>query len=333
MPGGNHLIRLLLAGAILLCAARSPCAAEEPPAPSPFAADRYVSSRIVAGSDGQPVEPSLVGDVPMLVEPDLFAGVEADFLAPHLHSALLALVPLGSRSQPVLVQNARLDATVSPSVEFGMFRTPDSLGEIVLCYRFLASDGKDITLGATPEELAARRSRLDLESFDLDYACSPGGFGPDLRVRCELGARLQIVFFDTRTQSAAAAFAARNYFFGAGPHAGLSVTHAVDESISLYGRVDAAVIYGYNTAQNFAVTTLNPATGAAVAFGTFGDEQSAFSPYFCLQAGLAWSPAAIPACYLRAGYQFEQWYRLGRVANSVGDLSTQGLFVHCDWVF
>jgi hypothetical protein len=242
-------------------------------------------------------------------------------------------VPLGNRSQPVLVQNARLDATVSPTFEFGMFRTLDSLGEIVLAYRFLASDGKDITLGATPEELAARHSRLDLQVFDLDYACSPGGFGPDVRVRWEAGARLQIAFFDTKTQSASAALNANSYFFGAGPHAGLSATYAMDESISLYGRVDAAVIYGYNTAQNFAVTTFNPATAAAVAFGTFGDEESALSPYFSFQAGLGWSPAAMPACYLRAGYQFEQWYRLGRVANSVGDLSTQGLFVHCEWVF
>src|SRR5262249_51036161 len=202
MPGGNHLIRALLAGAILLCAVRSPCAAEEPAAPSPFAADRYPSPQFLTGSDGQPVEPSLVRDMPMLVEPDLFAGIETDFLVPHLHSALTALVPLGNRSLQVLVQNARLDATVSPTLEIGMFRTPDSLGEIVLGYRFLVSDGKDITLGPTPEDLAARRSRLNLQTFDLDYAYSPGGFGPDVRVRWELGARLQVAFFDTQTHSA-----------------------------------------------------------------------------------------------------------------------------------
>ena len=225
-----------------------------------------------------PAEPLLQHGPPLYTEADMYAGFEATLLAPHLHSALTALVPLGTGSRLVILQNARLETTVSPRFELGMFRTPDSLGEIVLGYRFLVSDGEDITPGPTIPELAARRSRLDLQMFDLDYACNCHDLGPDTRLRWDVGGRFQVAFFDTKTQSAVSAMQANNDFFGAGPHAGCSVTQAVGDGLSFFGRFDAAVVYGYNTSQHFAVSTINPANRVATAFGTFDDEESAFSP-------------------------------------------------------
>jgi hypothetical protein len=101
--------------------------------------------------------------------------------------------------------------------------------------------------------------------------------------------------------------------------------------MALFGRFDAAAVVGYNTAQNFSVTTRDPING--VLFGTASQQQTEISPTFSLQTGLTWTPAWLPACCVRGGYQFDQWYNLGRVASSRGDLNSHGLFLSCEWAY
>jgi hypothetical protein len=339
MNRANRLNSVFAASVLLVGATACACLGQVPQvdtavpsdgahlAPGLFATDRSEPTSVTTPAD----KPLYSANTAVAVEPDMFAGVEAAVVYPHLHSDLIGLVPLTGRNQLVQLQNARLETTVSPKLELGMFRSADSLGEMVLAYRFLTSNGRDALFDPLTGGVTLRRSRLNFQSFDLDFACDIHEFGPGTSLRCEAGARLQIVFFDTKSESAILSQQASNYFFGAGPHAELTLTKRLNDQLSLFSAVDLAVIYGYNTDQNFAVTTIDPVIGTL--FGASAQEQSAFSPSCRVQVGVAWCPAWSPNCQLGCGYQFEQWVNLGRVGSSVGSLSTQGFFLNCEWGF
>lgn len=294
---------------------------------SEFAAERSDPAANSVAANG----PLYLLGAAVAVEPDLFAGVEVSVLSPRLHSVLAAPVPLGSGAKLVQLPNARLDVTGAPRVEIGMFRSPDSFGEMILAYRFLAADGQDLFIDPAGGGPTSRRSRIDFQTFDLDFACNAWNPGWETSVRWQVGARLQVVFFDTKTESPRLLQQANNYFFGAGPHAALTVTKMFNDEVSLFGAVDLAAILGYNTDQNFAVTTFDPVNGTQ--FGTFADQQSAWSPSCSVQAGLVWTPEWLPGGCFRGGYQFEQWLKLGHVGTSHGSLSAQGFFMSCEWGF
>src|SRR5262249_5987713 len=250
-----------------------------------------------------------------------------------LSSVLAAPVRLGANgpTRTVALGNAGLDSTVSPLIQVGAFRYGPGYGELAFSYRFLATEGNDLRPASDESGAGVRRSRLNLQTFSLDYLRNDCPLGWDTVLDWEVGARLQVVFFDAQEQAAASFQHASSYFFGAGPHAGFGLTRALRNGMGLFGRFDAAMVVGYNTAQNFAVTTNDPVNG--VLSGTLSQQQTEISPSFSLQAGLSWSPRQLPGFRMRGGYQFEQWYNLGRVALSRGDLNAHGLFVCCEWGF
>jgi hypothetical protein len=55
-------------------------------------------------------------------------------------------------------------------------------------------------------------------------------------------------------------------------------------------------------------------------------------PTLNAQAGLGWSP---PGSHLRfsVGYQFEQWWNVGRLGDSRGDLYDQGAFFRAEFCY
>jgi hypothetical protein len=267
------------------------------------------------------------------VESDCFATAEATLVFPHLSSLLSAPVGLGANgaSTAVALRNAHLDTTVSPLFQIGAFRFGPGFAELVFSYRILATDGTDLFPAFDGTGAGVFRSRLNLQTFGLDCVRNDCPLGPDSVLSWEAGARLQVVFFDTQAQTASSFQHARNYFFGAGPHVGLGLTTALTERVSLVSRFDTAFLVGYNTAQNFEVVTNDPVNG--VLSGRFSQQQTEISPTFSVRTGLSWCPRWLPACRVGAGYQFEQWYNLGRVERSRGDLSAHGLFVNGEWRF
>jgi hypothetical protein len=271
-----------------------------------------------------PYTPSLA------LEADCFAKAELAIMFPHLGSVLTSPVRLGENvpSTTVVLRNAHLDTTVSPLFQIGAFRFGPGYGELAISYHFLVTDGTEFYSTFGDSGSALIRSRLNLQTFSLDYIRSDCPIGWDTLLSWEVGPRLQIVFFDTQAQTVTLFEQARNYFFGAGLHAGCSVTKALPSGISLFGRFDAALLGGYNTAQNFVVGTHNASNG--ILSGSADQEESQFAPTLAVQAGLSWTPTRLPCLRLRGGYQFEQWYHLGRVGNSRGNLNAQGLFFGCD---
>src|SRR5207244_3187549 len=128
-------------------------------------------------------------------------------------------------------------------------------------WRILATDGRDLLPAFDEAGGTTRRSRLNLQTFSLDYLRNDCPLGKDLVLTWDVGARLQVAFFDTQAQTASSCQQARNYFFGAGPHAGLGLTRRLPHGMELFGRFDVALLVGLDTAQNFAVTTTDPDNG------------------------------------------------------------------------
>jgi hypothetical protein len=267
------------------------------------------------------------------VEPDAFVQVETAVVFPHLSSLLTAPVQLGTNgpTTTIALRNAHLDATVSPLFQFGALCFGPGYGEIAFSYRFLSTDGSDIVPAFDGPGSAMRRSRLDMQLFSLDYIRNDCCLGPNTMLSWDVGARLQIVFFDTQEQTLLSYQQASNYFIGAGPEAALSLRHSLSSEMSLFTRFDTAMVLGYNTPQNFTAATTDPVAGPLS--GITSQQQTQLSPTFKVQAGITWTPLEFPACHWRAGYQFEQWYNLGRVANSRGDLNAQGVFLSCELSF
>jgi hypothetical protein len=257
-------------------------------------------------------------------ESDCFAKAEVAVVFPHLDSFLVGPVTAGpgGPTGTIDLRNAHLNATTSPLVQLGAYRFGPGYGEVAFSYRLLATDGTD----ALADGAATLRSRLNLQTFSFDYLRHDCPLGDDTTLDWEVGARIQVVFFDTQARSAEAFAQARNYFFGIGPHAGAGVTKTLPNGVSLFGRFDAALLVGYNTAQDFVLTT--PAFT-----GSGNQQQTELSPSYTVQAGAGWSPDGQPNLRWRGGYQFEQWYNLGRVNASRGDLTAHGLFVSCEFGF
>jgi hypothetical protein len=263
----------------------------------------------------------------LLVESDCFVNADIAVVFPHLSSLLTAPVQLGENgpTRLVVLRNTGLNTTVSPLIQLGGFRFGPGYGELAISYRLLTTDGNDYSLGAGDTSAFHARSRLNFQTFSFDYLRNDCPISDVLLLSWDIGARLQVVFFDTQVQATGSYQQARNNFFGAGPHAGLGLMQMLPNGFGVYGRFDAALIAGYNTAQNFVLTTNDPASGGLS--GTAHQEQTELGPSFALQAGLAWTPHWLLTSRLRTGYQFEQWYNLGRVGAARGDLNAHGLFL------
>jgi hypothetical protein len=269
----------------------------------------------------------------ILVESDCFVNAEAVLVFPHLSGRLTAPVQFGEGgpSRLVSLHSTGLNATVSPLIQVGAFRFGPGYGELAVSYRLLATEGNDFSLSGSDAGGLHVRSRLNFQSFSLDYIRNDCPLRDDLLLTWDVGVRLQVVFFDTQEQRASSSQQASSYFFGAGPRAGLCLTQTVAPDVGAYGRFDTALIAGYNTAQNFVLAITDPVLGALS--GSARQQETQLSPSFAVQLGLAWSPSCLPGSSLRTGYLFEQWYGLGRVESSRGDLTAHGLFLRLEASF
>jgi hypothetical protein len=302
---------------------------ETPPGAVADAPPAAVPSAWGPSLDWSPHKPSLP------VEPDFFVNVDLALVFPHLNSHLIAPVALGHSGLTRLVdlRNAPLNITMSPFIQLTAFRLEPGYGQISVSYRLLAADGSDLQPAFDPAgaALAAVRTRLNLQTFDVDYIRDDCHLGWGTVLSWHVGARLEIVFFDTSAQTAVSFEHASNYCFAAGAHAGFTVSRELSDGFGLFGRFDGALLGAYNTNQNFAATIQTPQNGALS--GTANQEQSQFSPSLAVQVGVSWVPTWLPSSRVRAGYQFDQWYNIGRADASRGNLNAHSLFAGWEWYF
>ena len=219
----------------------------------------------------------------------------------------------------VAIPGNNLGVTVAPKLEVG-YRLDDSLGQLSLAYRFVASDG---TGGRVVDGIPLNsRSRLSLNQFDLDYGTAPYSPEPHWNLQSRVGIRLGSVYYDTRQCNDFLEQRESNYFLGAGPHASLTVERQlILSNFAVFAKVDGAVLVG-QTRQNF-TTNVTDVFDASLQ----PPRKTLTVPTLQVQVGLSYTPSGMDWLHFRAGYQWEEWFNLGNVQNSHLDLSLQGGFL------
>jgi hypothetical protein len=282
-------------------------------------------------------------DLPDLPPPGWFTNVEVGLIRAHFKNRLSGTVALtGGGTDTVAVGAADLDWTAAPRFDFG-YRIPDGAGEILVSYRFLATDGQADVLGH--ERPVNLKTRLNVQVINLDFANRDplwtywrDPFYSRWEMRWRAGVQFADVYFDSRaTLPGPALFQERetNGFFGVGPHAGLELFRRLNfPGLAVYGAVDGSGLAGHihqTFAEFFTAKGFGP-----VGFGTYGATQGV--GVIGAQLGLSWMPPGRTDARFFLGYQFEQWYQVGRnnftsATGSVGELTEQGIFFRGEFTF
>jgi hypothetical protein len=250
--------------------------------------------------------------------------VEGDVLIPHVKNRQTAVVSIDALqfTDIVHVQQAELDWTGSGRFEVG-YHLPDQMGALVLGYRFMTSEGRDIVSNYDPVGDGLLKSRLDVQVVDLDYVGENWRPTSRWEVGWRLGARLSSVFFDSLIVGGAEEQRTSNHFFGAGPHAALDVSRRLGPGLSLFTRIDGAILIG-QVRQGFEETWLFD--DGSFFGGATQVNQTQAVPVLNTQIGLTWSPIGSDLLRFTGGYQYEYWWQVGQAGNSQGELWAQGLF-------
>jgi hypothetical protein len=191
------------------------------------------------------------------------------------------------------------------------------------------TEGNSVITGLVTDQTL--QERLSLNVIDLDYTAARYSPGPRWDLNWWLGARIAGIYFDNRSGIELAPFGelgsqrSSNYICAGGPHVGGAVERqlAIFPEISLFGRLDGGVVIG-QVRQNFAEEGIDGSGNSFAAYSTNKRTQSV--PILSLQAGLVYKPHYVENTRLSFGYTFERWWNLGKLGDSRGELTIQGIF-------
>jgi hypothetical protein len=282
------------------------------------------------------VAPAIDPGTPLEVERDAFLGSEVAVVFPHVSGALRASIPIDNAVVPISLTSAGLNPTVSPVLQFVGYRFGDGFGELALSYRFLVAEGRQDVLQQYLG-VASTRSRLDINTFDFDYLKRDVFPGSKLKIDWYVGARVQFIYFDTDALSAVSGETANNFFYGAGPLAGvrLGLTILGSETLPvvlLFAHVSTGTVIGYNTTQDF-TAVFGPGSTLPGMTVQANQQSTNVSPSVAIQVGVSAVWPRLPDFRWQAGYQFEEWFQLGLVGASRGDVYAHGIFLGGAWTF
>ena len=338
---GRSLLTLNTVAAVLWCIA--PCGAQAqpaPPAPVPvqFPLDPGPPPPVLGGPAPFP-GPSMPAPPPLFARQDPgrsgwvdaasgdagpFFNFELGILKPSFKNQLSGSLIFSDGSTSTLqVPQADLAWNVAPRFEMG-YRFADGFGDLSASYRFLISEGSN----DAPTVFGAShiRSRLDLNQFDFDYTASRYSPGPFWDLTWRVGARLADVYFDSQQDLGFASLQSSNNFIGAGPHFGMDAERrfGLVPGLAAFGRIDGAVLVG-QVHQKFHEDL---AQGDGMVFSGDNSQQRTQSvPVLTMQAGFTFTPPRMDFVHFTAGYEFERWWNIGRINDSRGELTDQGVFL------
>lgn len=283
----------------------------------------------------------LLYDDPVLVPPEApppwFAALGVEIVGPAIKQAVQGNVPLGEEPFTVFVPRTELNWTGAPRLEVG-YRFGAAVGELLLNYRPLATEGTREILAPDGQGPGRLRSRLDFQLIMLDYASREFSLGPLWDMKAFVGLCLPSIFFDNEARGASSALRTSNYYFGAGPHLGMEFWRPSPfcAGLKIYGRIDGVITVGKNHQEYLAVLS-----------GPEGDIQGAVeslrkvreSPAIRTAVGLSYTPPW-PGRRLRfdLGYALERWWYVGQTSvdgepASRGEVTVQGLFLRGEWAY
>ncbi len=257
---------------------------------------------------------------------NFFGDLEIDVMKPHLTAALVGPVALSNGTvDSVHPPTTQMNWTAALRKEIGWF-LPGNVGYFAFNYRGFADDGRQIVtaLDGTPYAL---RSRLDVNQIAFDWGALPYSFAPRWFVSGRLGMAAANVFFDNQANSARQGLDASNNFYGAGPHLRADVWREFNllPGLALFAQPDFMVLVGrvqqhYREADSVDGTTVG---------GSFFLRRTQTVPVFTLRTGLSYTPANLSQWRFMVGYEFEDWWNVGRVPGeaSRGSFYTNGIFL------
>jgi hypothetical protein len=343
----------------------SVCRAEDAPAPTPQQPPAFVlppPPNYAASSEAWTGSPLL--DRPDAAPPGWFLNVESSVVLPHFQNQLVGgRITLAQTSGSNVNQSIGippgaglpitgdvvnfpgnpLNATVTPRFEMG-YRLPDGFGELKLGYRLMDTSGSDTLIDGNLGT-ASQNGHLKINFFDLDYATREFSLGPDWELRATVGIRSALLSYDSQISFLNPVAAVGE--FGTMPFTRLSEAesigtwylgaHAVVEvdrklpvpGLALFGRVDFSGLYG-RTHQTFSETFVEiPGSTEIKVYNSLG------TPMLTTQVGLSWDVPNWNHCRFMLGYQFEEWWQVGRGDNNMseGSLYDQGVFLRAEFNF
>jgi hypothetical protein len=267
----------------------------------------------------------ILTDWPLLPQ-HIFGDFEIDILKPHLQAALINTVPLSNGTvDSVHPPTAQQNWTAAPRFEVGWF-LPGNLGYFAFSYRGFADVGRQnvTALDGTPFAL---RSRLDVNQIAFDYGTLPYSFAPRWFVSGRLGMAAANVFFDNQANSAHQGLDASNNFYGAGPHIRGDIWREFNllPGLALFLQPDFMVLVG-RVQQHYRENLSLVDTSAN---GSYFLRRTQTVPVFTLRTGLSYTPRSFEHWRFMVGYEFEDWWDVGRVPQetSRGEFYTNGVFL------
>jgi hypothetical protein len=320
-----------LPGAVVPAYPLPPGAAVNPPPPNPIV---YPPAPLSPPPPPlyQPHDPGPNGWGPYSgPSPDtsLLFNVELQILRPALKNRLTNTVALPDGTEVIVAPpGANLSTTVSPEFEIG-YRLSESLGQFTIGYRFLASSG---TAQLNDGLHSTVKTRLNVNVLDFDYSTARYTPIPRWDMKWWLGVRYATNFFDNRQTNDFMDIHDSNYFNGAGPHAALEVQRHIGPlpAFAIFAKTDVAVLIG-PLRQRFSESLLDP--GGASVMGETDQRKTQSVPTLNVRAGISYSPPRMENLRFSAGYQFEDWWYLGQLGNSRGELSSHGGFLRAELDF
>jgi hypothetical protein len=282
-----------------------------------------------------------------LPPPGWFFDLEVDPTKAHVKNEISTgvLNPATGNTDTVGLLSATLNWAISPRFDAG-YRLPSGFGEFLLSYRFLATEGSELTEGADgPARLS---SLLDINQVDLDYASSEFSLWPKWEMRWRLGLRYAYVYFDSRADEAFEAAAAgsgvfqtrvTNSFVGFGPHAGVDLSRRFGTcGLAFVTKADFALLVGH-IRQQFSERTTTIGPDGQPLVGALGASDSQGVPVLEVQAGLSWQPPRYPCATFFLGYRYEYWWEVGMLdslnngAGTFGEIFDQGVVLRAEFNF
>ena len=257
----------------------------------------------VTSQDEPHLSPSAGWEQVSAASPGWFGALTVGVVRPHVGGHLADKTDLPFAS---------LDWTVMPRLEAG-YRLADGAGDLRLGYHLIASTG------SVQAGVGGLRSRLDLNALDLDYVSSEWlvEATPDLGRELRAVAGVRLASATLKSSGPAGLF--RSEFTGAGPRFGLEWRKPIPAPwpVELYVRSDGTGLAGQTRQTGGFLPLISWKWNGAVAVST--------------EVGIGWQPTGPDGVRVLFGYQFEQWWNLGRTDAANADLSVNGVFLRAEW--
>ena len=280
-----------------------------------------------------PLDPLL--DRPYSAQPGFFTTVEANVLSFHLSNRLNGPVANGVTGQTdqVNLGSIKLDSTVSPRFEVG-YRFSDSWGSIAFGYGFLATQGRTVSANGPADSIqgyADKQGRLDYNMFDLTYSSREYSLDPNWNMRWGVGPRVMALYFDARGPLISATTAPgsvlaqseSNFFQGYGIWAFMDIERQIGPpGLCAFLRVEGTDFFA-RINQNYAEAVAGNAGSAPRTYGS--SFTGSVGPSILREVlGISYTVPQWNYSRFMIGYQYEQFFQIGRESPTSGVIDTRG---------